>query len=102
MYKNQLKSVPPIAIIIRIVLPPILAVGLFAGTIFFFTIPAIEDDMMDSRREMIRELSAAAWTLLDDYNRRVRVGELSPDEARRRAVGRIRALRYGPENKDYY
>ena len=58
--------------------------------------------MLEGKRETIRELTATVHELLQDYDRRVQAGEFTLEEAQARAVARIRALRYGPENKDYF
>ncbi|MGE4561217.1 MAG: cache domain-containing protein, partial [Desulfobulbus sp.] len=57
---------------------------------------------MARKKEMIREQTETAWSLLNDYHDRELSGELSTGEAQLRAILRIGKLRYGPEKKDYF
>lgn len=86
----------------NIVLPSALAVLLFMATLFFIVIPSFENAMMDRKREMIRELTNAATSILDKYHRDEAEGLLSREDAQKTAISRIRYLRYGDENKDYF
>ncbi len=95
--KNWLHTIP-----IRILLPVVLTVALFVGTIFLLILPILEDRMMSDKREMIRELTETAWSVLDAYRKMEISGQMSPAEARDRAVAELRRLRYGPESKDYF
>ena len=88
--------------IYRIALPVGLTIILFIATIFIFVLPSVEKDLMDSKREMISELTSNTCSLLNEYNERVNSGELTLEEAQSRAKKRIQSLRYGPENKDYF
>ncbi|MBP7603600.1 MAG: cache domain-containing protein [Spirochaetes bacterium] len=88
-------------IVLRVALPAALTIVLFLVAFFLIAIPSIEREMLESRKEAIREIVQIACSLLGDYERQVREGVLSPAEARRRAAGRIRGMRYGPEGKDY-
>ena len=90
------------AIPIRILLPVVLTVALFVGTIFLLILPILKDRMMNDKREMIRELTEIAWSVLDGYRKKEISGQMSPMDARRRAVEELRRLRYGPESKDYF
>ena len=84
------------------VLPALLSVILFGVTVFGFLLPEVESQIVAKKREMIRELTNTVWNILATYDAQVRGGLLDKDEAQRRALGRIRALRYGPEGKDYF
>jgi len=84
-----------------VALPAGLTIVLFLVAFFLITIPSIEREMMESRKDSIREITQIACSLLADYERQVREGVLTPSEARRRAANRIRSMRYGPEGKDY-
>jgi PAS domain S-box-containing protein len=95
--KNWFQAIP-----IRILLPVVLTVVLFVGTIFLLILPILQDRMMNDKREMIRELTETAWSVLDGYRKQEISGQMSPADARRRAVEELRRLRYGPESKDYF
>lgn len=95
--KNWFQVIP-----IRILLPVVLTVALFVGTIFLLILPILQDRMMNDKREMIRELTETAWSVLDGYRKKEISGQMSPADARRRAIDELRRLRYGTESKDYF
>ena len=92
----------PITPALRIILPSLLAVSLFVISIFAVIIPAFRSNVMDRKREMIRELTNSAWSVLLEYAEEEKKGQLSRTEAQKRALADIRYLRYGEERKDYF
>jgi PAS domain S-box-containing protein/putative nucleotidyltransferase with HDIG domain len=86
----------------RIALPAFLTIVLFVTAIFFILLPQLEESFLNRKQEMIQELTETVWSLLESYHERELSGELSTEEAKLRAVLRIRKLRYGPEKKDYF
>ncbi len=86
----------------RIVLPAFCTILLFVTAIFFVLMPQLEESFINRKKEMIRELTETSWSLLGTYHERELSGELSRAEAQKRAILRIRELRYGPEKKDYF
>ncbi len=87
---------------LKIILPAFLAVMLFVITLFFIVIPVFEQAMMDRKREMIKELTNSASSILEKYHKDEREGILTTEEAQQTAISRIKYLRYGDENKDYF
>jgi len=57
---------------------------------------------MDGKREMIKELTNSAWSILSKYENDERDGLLTREAAQDIARSRIQFLRYGEENKDYF
>ncbi len=86
----------------HVVFPTLLAIGLFAAAIFAVFLPAFEQSLLDRKREMIRELTNAAWSVLAGYEQDERAGVLTREQAQEMAISRIELLRYGPEGKDYF
>lgn len=86
----------------HVFLPTTLAMGLFVGAIFAVLLPAYERSLLDRKREMIRELTNSAWSILAGYEREERRGALPRAEAQRLARERVAQLRYGREGKDYF
>ena len=86
----------------RIFLPVVLTVLLFIMTIFLLILPAMEERMMEGKREVIRELVASVWSSLEGYARQEREGVMTRDQAQALAIEHIRGLRYGPDFKDYF
>ncbi len=86
----------------HVVFPALLVIALFAAAIFAVFLPAFERSLLDRKREMIRELTASAWSILAACERDERAGVVSRAQAQEMAVSRIEQLRYGPEGKDYF
>ena len=87
---------------LHVILPSVLAVVLFVATIWALLIPSFERTLLDRKREMIRELTHAAWSIMADAERQAAAGRMTREAAQAEARDRIAALRYGRENKDYF
>ncbi len=87
---------------LKIILPSIVSILLFILTIFLFIIPHFQQNIMNGKREMIKELTNSAWSILNKYENDERKGLLTQELAQKTAVSRIQYLRYGEENKDYF
>jgi PAS domain S-box-containing protein len=86
----------------RIVVPSLLAIMLFVVAIWGMILPAMERILEDRKRDMIRELTHTALSLLAEAEREERAGLISRSQAQRKAKEYIGALRYGKEGKDYF
>lgn len=87
---------------LHILLPSVLTITLFVLVIFGIIIPSFEEALLDRKREMIKELTNSAWSVLDEYNNEVEEGKITIDEAQKNAIERIKYMRYGKEGKDYF
>jgi CBS domain-containing protein len=85
-----------------ILLPTIIAVILFIASIFTLIIPVVHSNMMNQKKQMIKELTVSAASIIEFYINREASGEMSREIAKRRAIEAIKEMRYGPENSDYY
>ena len=83
---------------LSIVLPSLVAMGLFIGSVFVFVLPAFETTVMEKKREMIRELTNSFWSLIEEYDNQ----NISREEAQQQVAARIKQIRYGTESKDYF
>jgi PAS domain S-box-containing protein len=88
--------------VLRIVLPTLAAMALFLVALWVLILPAVEQTLLDRKREMTRELTNSAWSILAAHERDARAGLLTQEEARAAAAGLVRELRYGPQDKDYF
>jgi PAS domain S-box-containing protein len=86
----------------HVFLPALLAIVLFVVTIWGLLLPAFERGLLDRKREMIRELTRAARTIMMHAEQQVQAGRMTREAAQQEAIGHIQALRYGHENKDYF
>ena len=64
--------------------------------------PHHEGNIIDRKREMIRELTQATWSELADSRPASARALLSRQDAQAAAVARIQSLRYGDDGKDYF
>ncbi len=101
MLLNQLQKVSG-SISFRIALPTLFTILLFIAAIFSILLPQLEKSLIHRKQESIKELTETVWSLLESYYERELSGELTRQDARKRAIARIRTLRYGPGNKDYF
>lgn len=95
--QRRWSSFPP-----RIIVPSLLAIVLFIVSIWGMLLPTIEQTLVDRKRDMIRELTNTALSLLATAEREERAGTLSREQAQRKAKENIQALRYGRDGKDYF
>ncbi len=87
---------------IRIIIPVVLTIILFLIAFFVIFIPSLEDNLLNKKREMIKELVNSVWSVLDLYNSQYTEGSIGLDEAKELVIGKVKNLRYGPESKDYF
>ncbi len=88
--------------VLGIVSPAILVLALFVLSIFGVVTPTVERAITDRKKEMIRELTVAAWGILAECGRQERSGTHTREQAQQLALTEIRHLRYGSEGKDYF
>ena len=86
----------------RIVLPSFVAIILFVTVIWGMVLPSIENILIERKREMIKELTNTAVSLLAAAEREEKNGQLTRSQAKEKAKAYIGALRYGKEGKDYF
>ncbi|MBN2613128.1 MAG: cache domain-containing protein [Bacteroidales bacterium] len=86
----------------RIVLPAMLAILMFVISVFAFIIPAFERNAVSQKKNMLLELTNTGWSILDKYHHDEKSGLLTLEEAQKKAIVEIEALRYGPDKKDYF
>ncbi len=88
--------------VLRIFLPTFIAIALFLAAFWGIILPSFEQTLLDRKREMIRELTNSAWSILASYQRDEQNGLLTREQAQSLSIARVEALRYGSESKDYF
>ncbi len=83
-------------------MPTIGIIVILGGLILYLVIPMFEENLIQSKKENLKELNNLAISLVSDYNHRVFLGELTLAEAQQHALDRLQELRYGPVNSDYF
>jgi len=87
---------------VSIVLPSILAILLFVITFFVVIIPQFEKNLLNAKKETIKELTQSAWSVLDEHRQEVEDSLLTLDDAQQKAAHQIEKMRYGKNRKDYF
>ncbi len=88
--------------VLGIILPSLMAILIAIASIYLVIIPSFEKSFLESKREMIRELTKVAWGIMELYERQERTGSLTREEAQHKAIVDIEHLRYGDEFRDYF
>jgi len=87
---------------ISIVVPSILAIALYVISIFLVILPSFETNILGVKKEMISELTNAAWSLVEEYHLEAESGRMNEDSAMHLAALRVEQIRYGDQYKDYF
>lgn len=91
-----------VRVALRVALPSALCLVLYSGAVFGVLLPAFEQGLMARKKEQITALTEAVMGMLRRYEDRAQAGEFARHEAQQRALDQIRALRYGPQQQDYF
>lgn len=87
---------------VNIMSPVVLTFALCLGLIFAVVIPTMRRNIIERKKEMIRELTQAAWSELAGLHEQEKAGTLTREAAQQAAIARIQRLRYGDDGKDYF
>lgn len=88
--------------ILRIVLPCLLAIALFIVAVFGIALPAFQRNLMEQKKKMIAVATQTAWNILAFYDRQIKSGEISLEQAQGLAIKQVREQRYGSGGRDYF
>ena len=87
---------------VNIISPAILTFTLFLVLIFAVIIPTMKKNIVERKKEMLRELTQAAWSDLAALHAEEQREALSRSAAQQAAAARVRHLRFGDDGKDYF
>ncbi|HTZ18217.1 MAG TPA: cache domain-containing protein [Dissulfurispiraceae bacterium] len=91
-YKNWKISTKIVSMSVFTIVVVVIGIG-------FYFLPLMESKIMDEKRIATQSVVDVAFTLVTEYEARAQKGEFSLEEAQRRAMARIKELRY---KKDEY
>lgn len=80
-------------------IPGLIILCVFLVVLFYF-VPLVEKKLMKEKKVATKHLVEVAFTLISDYHARVGTGELGEEDAQKKAIMRIRSLRY--KDNDYF
>lgn len=87
---------------LKIIFPAIFTFILFALLLFAYVIPQFENNILERKKETVRELTHSIVTILSYYQMKEQQGEITQKQAQDIAKNIIRNVRYGQEKKDYF
>ena len=83
------------------VIPAFTVVILFLVALFVFFLPGYEKELLQRKRETIKELTHTVWSMLEEAQVEIDAGA-DAEQTKKHVIEQIRHLRYGPEEKDYF
>jgi signal-transduction protein with cAMP-binding, CBS, and nucleotidyltransferase domain/PAS domain-containing protein len=101
MVMKILQKIPNKKFFLNILLPTFLTEALFILLIFAVIVPSFRHNLIEAKKEMIKEIVNSAICIAEAFQEEAALGKISEDEAKRRAVSSLMQIRYGIENKDY-
>ena len=101
-YIEELRKQAWFNIVLHTIFPAAVTLILFALTIFFFTIPQYKSTIYQEKCQFIKDMTDMGYSLLEHYYQRTLRGELTIQESQQRVIERLRSLRYGAEQQDYF
>lgn len=87
---------------IKLIVPALIAITLFFILLYAVFLPGFEKNVFQRKREGVREMVYAGWSILDHYHTLAQNGALTSEQAQSQAADEIRSLRYGLDMKDYF
>ncbi len=85
----------------KIILVLALILFFFALVIFGFLIPQVNKNMINLKKEKLKEIVQAGISLLTTVEKMQKDGKYTLQEAQALGIKYIKEMRFGPENKDY-
>jgi methyl-accepting chemotaxis protein len=75
-----------------------ISIILFAVFILFFILPALENSLIEQKKEQLKHLAETVNSLIVENYTKAEKGEITMEEAKKNSSDRIRAIRYGENN----
>ena len=85
----------------KISVPPIMAVGLVIIGYLIYIVPSTFDKLTSIEKNSLADMVQVSYNLLAEYDKRAQTGELSLEEAQKRAQARLGQMHFGKDGKDY-
>lgn len=96
----KIKGLARLTIFRKILSIPLITLALIASGVLFYVMPLFEQKLIEEKKVATKKVVDVGFALMAEYDARFRKGEFTLQEAQKRAVGRIRQLRY--EEKEYF
>ena len=90
------------SIYVKTFVPILLVILIYAVAFFFIIIPFFSEQLLNQKKEAIKELTVNSISLISYFDDQVEKGELDLETAKTIAMNEIKSLRYGKDLKDYF
>ena len=87
-------------ILTKIITISIVTILFFLGGVFFYFLPLIEKNLMAEKISATRNVVEVAFRVLEDYQEKVKSGQLKLPEAQQMAIAAVKGMRYA--GKEYF
>jgi methyl-accepting chemotaxis protein len=88
------------SILTKIMSISVVTIAIMVSGILFYYLPLVQQKLLDEKKTATKDLVDVASTLANSYDARVKSGELKQDEAQKRALANLKALRY--KDNEYF
>lgn len=88
--------------LLNVLSPVVLAIVMFNLLIFAIVIPEMKENIIEKKMEMLKELTRAELSEINHLYQQEQQGLMDGEKARQMALSRLKSIRYGEENKDYF
>ncbi|MBF0478204.1 MAG: PAS domain S-box protein [Candidatus Omnitrophica bacterium] len=102
MRKNNHFRKISLQILVRNILPVFLTFFLSFFAVFYLSLPAFKASILESKKLLIKEVSYISTDLLREFQDQVAHGQISLEDAQKKALRQIKLIRYGEGHKDYF
>ncbi|MFZ5427022.1 MAG: methyl-accepting chemotaxis protein [Thermodesulfobacteriota bacterium] len=85
---------------VKFLIISLISLGMFAASLFGVMLPKMERDLLQVHKDSLNAVVGTINSLLKEYDAQVRRGDLTLQEAQKRALHRIKQARYG--KGDYF
>ena len=86
----------------KAIAPLLFTILLIGGVLFSFLLPQLKESLVANKLAMVEAMAQSVWSILDEFDRQVRVGQLSLEEAQARAKAVIHSMRYDDAGRNYF
>lgn len=88
--------------LLKIILPPVVAISLFIATVFGYLLPNFKIALIDQQKYMLRQMVNSAWNMLDVVGKEEQLGNISQADAQKIVMEHLRGMRFGDDDLDYF
>lgn len=85
----------------KVYIPGLLIITAFVLTIFIYILPTFENYSVNLKKEQVKYITETAVNTVDLIYKKYKAGIYTEREAKKLASEAVKAMKYGPEGKDY-